>query len=383
MRLKNKEDIDSYNKGIELAHEILSILESKSEKSNLKEFPHILDWINNNPYSEDLIKKLSSEKELKRSLNRYNNNAAQQVKRFYRTIERQKFRRKALKTVISISGIAAIIILSLVLSLKQKTFITVPQTTSFASVQEITEPTLILKTGERIEIDNNNYPEQLESISQTIDPVLYNKLVIPPKCKFKLELEDGSTVFLNADSELSYPINFTGETREVILHRGEAYFEIKKDKRAFQVVIDNAKINVYGTKFNANFYSPQKIETVLFEGSLGVSFNDANETLINPGELITIDNSTGDKKIERVNTRNYLTWLNGFVSCDEEPLLLLLEQVSRWYDIQFLIDPNVNTNILVTAYFSIERPLDEILKSIEDITTVKFTKKDGGKYMVE
>lgn len=384
MKQENREDIDSYDKGIKLAHEILSLLESGSEKSDLNDLPQVLDWINNNPYSGELIEKLCDKEELQKSVNKYNNNnAAQQVKRFYNTIEKKRVRRKTLKTFIYISGVAAAIIILLFISLKQDKYTVIPQTISFAAEQKITQPTLILKTGEMVELDNNTYSQEIESISHTVDPIQLNKLVIPPKCKFRLELEDGSVVFLNADSELSYPINFSGRTRELILHRGEAYFEVVKDERPFRVTIDNAKINVYGTKFSVSYYTPQVMEAVLFEGSLGVALNNINETIIHPGELITLNSISGDKEIKAVNTRKFLTWVNGFACCDEDPLKQMLEQLSRWYDVKFLIGGNVNIKTPINAYFSIERPLSEILKSIEDITQVKFTEIEGGKYMVK
>lgn len=382
MEYINKEDRASYDKGIELAREFYSILES-NENSNLDEFPQILDWINNNPHPIDLIEKLCNEKEIEREVKNYNTNATQQVRRFYETIEKQRAKKRALKIFASISGVAAIIIIALFISLKQDKYITIPETISFASAQKITEPTLILKTGEMVELDNNNYLQQIEDISVSVDPIQHNKLVVPPKCKFRLELEDGSIVVLNADSELSYPISFKGHTRELTLHRGEAYFEVKKDERPFQVIIDNAKINVYGTKFTASHNSYPKIEAVLFEGSIGVSFNNSNETVINPGELLTLNSLSGAKRIKQVDTKKLLTWVNGFVSCDEEPLKLLLEQVSRWYDITFLIDQKVDMNILVNAYFNIERPLKEILKSIEDIANIKFTKIEEKRYTVK
>jgi len=384
MKFENQEDLIFYDKGMKLADEILSILQSSSEEKDLNDFPQILDWIRDNQYSGDLIEKLCNEDELECAIKNYNNNnAAQQVKRFYNSIEKTRIRKKILKTAISISGIAAIIILSIFLSIKQDKYTVIPQTTSFAVEQEITAPTLILNTGEMVELENSTYSKQIEVISEAIDPVQYNKLVVPPKCKFRLVLEDGSVVFLNADSELSYPISFSGNTRELILHRGEAYFEVVKDERPFHVTIGNAKVSVYGTKFNVSYHGPEKIETVLFEGSLGVALNNINETRIHPGELITLNSISGDKEIKVVNTRKFLTWVNGFVCCDEDPLRLMLEQVSRWYNVKFLIDENVDTKIPINAYFSIERPLDEIFKSIEDITHVKFTKIEGGKYMVK
>jgi transmembrane sensor len=421
MNLENKEDLLSYEKGLLLADEILSVMKSRRGKMALlhgekakgglspdgaengglspdgaengglspdgvdsEEISLIEEWIKDNPYAEELIIKLSNEKELSDMSRQFGSkNASLQVKRFYEHIERRKRRGRILRIAISVSAAAAIVFTLFFYTLHQSNRMVIPQNRSFAIKQQITQPTLILTSGERIVLDDNRYKDQIKQISQSVDPVQYNKLIVPPKTKFRLELEDGSVVFLNADSELSYPIHFTGEKRKLILHRGEAYFEVVKSDKQFEVSVDNSQIKVYGTKFNISYYTNDIMQTVLFEGSLGVSLNNINETIIHPGELITVNNITGDKEIKAVNTRKYLTWVNGFVCCEEEPLKLMLEQIARWYNVEFVIEDGVNTQVLINAYFSVERPITEILKSIEDITNVEFIKMDGGKYMVK
>jgi len=384
MNSENKEDINSYEKGVLLADEIISVLRTKSGTSDLSDFPQIAEWIEENPYAQELIDKLSNEALMARMSEQYSSrNAAKQVQRFYDSIEKRTLKRRILRISVSVCGVAAMISMFVFFVFKHDNRIVIPQSESFAIKQEITQPTLILKSGERISIDDKNYAEQIVSISQSINTAQYNKLIVPPKCKFRLALEDGSIVYLNADSELSYPIHFSEDNRRIFLNRGEAYFEIAKSKNPLEINIDNAVIKVYGTKFNVNYYSRNIIQTVLFEGSLGLALNNINETIIHPGELIIVNNISGDKEIRAVNTRKYLTWVNGFVCCDEDPLQHMLEQISRWYNVRFIVEESVNTQLLVNAYFNIERPLDEILKSIEDITHVKFIKMEGGEYMVK
>jgi transmembrane sensor len=384
MKPDNKEEILSYEKGVKLAQEILTLLRAGSEKRDLKDMPEFVEWIKENPSAGELLEKLCSEEEFTRINDQYlSKNPAPQVKRFYKSIEQKRLRRKITRLVISISSVAAIALISFYLTITVDKPVIIPQNRSFAVRQEIIQPTLILKTGERVEVDEKSYSEKIELVSRNVDPVQYNKLIVPPKCKFRLELEDGTVVFLNADSELSYPISFRGGARKIFLHRGEAYLEVVKSDKQFEISTENTRIKVYGTKFNVSHYTPDIIQTVLIEGSLGVSLNNINETIIHPGELITLNSMTGDKEIKAVNTRKYLTWVNGFVCCDEEPLKLMLEQVSRWYNVRFKIDKDVNLSIPINAYFSVERPIDEILKSIEDITNIKFTKTEEGEIIVK
>jgi len=421
MNLDNKEDNLAYEKGLLLADEILSVMRSRDGKRKMpqggeaggvlsqdgvvngkmplrgeaggvlsqdgvvnEDVSEIEEWLKDNPYAEELVNKLCSEKELTEMTREFGNkNASLQVKRFYEHIEKRRLRKRVLRIAISVGAAAAIVFTLFFYTLHQNNRIVIPQTKSFAVKQQITQPTLILTSGERIVLDDNRYKEQIKQIGQSVDPVQYNKLIVPPKSKFRLELEDGSVVFLNADSELSYPIHFSGDKRKLILHRGEAYFEVAKSDKQFEVSVDNSQIKVYGTKFNVSYYTNDIMQTVLFEGSLGVSLNNINETIIHPGELITVNNITGDKEIKAVNTRKYLTWVNGFVCCEEEPLKIMLEQIARWYNVEFVIEDGVNTQVLINAYFSVERPITEILKSIEDITNVEFIKMEGGEYMVK
>jgi len=384
MRPENKEDIQSYEKGVKLAEELLSLLRAGTDKRDLLNMPETVEWIKENPGAGDLLERLCSEEELTKMNEQYLcKNPASQVKRFYDSIERKRLRSKITRFAITVGSVAALALFSFYLTIKSEKPVVIPLTKSFAVRQEIVQPTLILKSGERVQLDEKSYDEKIGVLSQNTDPVQYNKLIVPPKCKFRLVLEDGTVVFINADSEISYPISFQGKSRKIFLHRGEAYLEVAKSDKQFEIATENTRIRVYGTKFNVSHYSQDIIQTVLIEGSLGISLNNINETIIHPGELITLNSITGDKEIKAVNTRKFLTWVNGFVCCDEEPLKQMLEQISRWYDVRFKIDPSVNIDIPINAYFSVERPLDEILKSVEDITNVKFIKTDDRDYFVK
>ncbi len=386
MKSFKQEDFRSYDEGVKIAQELFTIIKEGDESpvNSIMDSPEIVDWIENNPYSVDLIETLCSEKEIEElSLKFKNNNPIPQIERFYKTIERKKIRRRISNITLLASGVAAAIILFFNLIFTESEHLVIPQIKSTAVQNEITHPTLILNTGEIIKVDEKSYSKEIISISENIDPVQYNKLVVPPKSKFKLELEDGSVVHLNADSELSYPINFSGDSRKIILHRGEAYIEVVKSSKSFEIEVDNALVKVYGTKFNINNYSPDIVQTLLVEGSLGVSLENKNETIINPGELISLNKNTGDKTIEVVNSDKYLTWVNGFLRFDEEPLSLMLEQIARWYGVEFRVEKNVNVSSKINAFFSIERPLEEIFKSIKDIAGLEFIRKEEGIYIVK
>ena len=153
-----------------------------------------------------------------------------------------------------------------------------------------TQATLILSTGEKIQLNQDSkilqekngtivkidsaqgiqYP-QTPSVST--EELLTNKIVIPKGGEFHLTLSDGTQIWLNADSELEYPVHFTAKNREVKL-KGEAYFKVTKDAhKPFIVKAMDYTLQVYGTEFNLNAYHLDHIQVVLINGEVGSKAN--------------------------------------------------------------------------------------------------------------
>ena len=98
--------------------------------------------------------------------------------------------------------------------------------------------------------------------------MIHNRIEIPRGGEFQITLSDGTRVWLNAASELEYPVEFAADMREVKL-QGEAYFEVATDAdHPFLVRVGHYCLQVYGTKFNLNTYEPNRIEVALVEGSI-------------------------------------------------------------------------------------------------------------------
>lgn len=135
----------------------------------------------------------------------------------------------------------------------------------------------------------------------------YNKLVTPVGGEYFLVLSDGTKVFLNADSELEYPVEFTGEKRVVDL-KGEAYFEVKKDSlHPFIVRINGAEVTVLGTSFNVNTYGDDgHVYTTLVNGVVQVSSKkNGQEEVLKPGMQSVMDVQTGQLTVREVDVNAY------------------------------------------------------------------------------
>ncbi|WP_134088506.1 FecR family protein [Olivibacter sp. XZL3] len=161
-----------------------------------------------------------------------------------------------------------------------------------------------------------------------------NTLSTPKGGQYQVILSDGTKVWLNAASSLSYPTVFTGNERKVLL-KGEAYFEVaKNEKQPFKVLTDRQELVVLGTHFNINSYEDEPdIKTTLLEGSVKVSALQTKQTiLLKPGEQSALKKS-GKLKVDQINAENAVAWKSGLFQFQGSSIQEALRQMARWYDI--------------------------------------------------
>lgn len=210
---------------------------------------------------------------------------------------------------------------------------------------------LVLSTGEQIQLTKSaqEIQEQDGSVLK-IDSVMgvqydslstkraekpiYNKIVVPRGGEYFVTLSEGTKVWLDADSELEYPVFFSGDFREVKL-KGNAYFSVtKKNDKPFVVRAGEFSLKVYGTEFNVNAYDLQNIETVLVNGSIGFKANVSTpERMMEPNELAVSDSRTGLSEIHQVDIYPYIAWKNQNIVFVNERLESIMEKMARWYDV--------------------------------------------------
>ena len=159
------------------------------------------------------------------------------------------------------------------------------------------------------------------------DDVLYNTMSTPKGGQYRLALPDGTNVWLNAASSITYPTSFPGKERIVSI-TGEAYFEVTKNPaKPFIVKTFKDEIIVLGTHFNINAYSDEPLmKTSLLEGTVRI-----NNQILHPGQAFA------NGKIIQTNIEQDLAWKNGFFNFDQADIQTVMRQLSRWYniDVQF------------------------------------------------
>lgn len=201
----------------------------------------------------------------------------------------------------------------------------------------------------------------------------YNTLKTPRGGEYTVTLSDGSRVYLNAASELKYPVVFDEKKREVRLS-GEAYFEVTEDSdRPFYVVTNTVRIKVYGTAFNVNTYSTRGTQAVLVSGKVGIRGVGADkEYIMKPSELAEFDNDGMFKRIREVNIEAYTAWRDGRLVFEDESLEEILSRLSRWYNVDIFYGSEAVKNYHFTGYMEKYEDVDVILKAISKMVDVNF-----------
>ncbi len=179
----------------------------------------------------------------------------------------------------------------------------------------------------------------------TTTDVVYNTLTNPRGSKvIDMALADGSHVWLNAGSSVSFPLAFVGKERRVSI-TGEAYFEVAKNAAA-PFIVDVAgkcSIEVLGTHFNVNAYSDEaSVNTTLLEGSVKVTAQATRESkMITPGQQIQLHGN--EQLVLNANPRidQVMAWKNGYLNFENADLPMVMRKIARWYDVEVVYEGDV------------------------------------------
>jgi len=199
--------------------------------------------------------------------------------------------------------------------------------------------------------------------------VLYNTMTTPKGRQYSLVLADGSKVWLNAASSITFPTAFDGKERRVSI-TGEAYFEIAHNAQMpFTVQKGEMSIQVLGTHFNVNSYEDENsINVTLLEGLVKMTKGNVN-SFIKPGQQARLQNE-GIKLINNADINAIMAWKNGLFVFDGTDIGALMRQLSRWYDVDVVYDKKIND----VFYAEIPRntKLSDVLRALELTGQVKF-----------
>jgi ferric-dicitrate binding protein FerR (iron transport regulator) len=216
--------------------------------------------------------------------------------------------------------------------------------------------------------------------------VVYNTLSTPRGGKYDLVLADGTKVWLNSASSITYPTAFKGNDRTVSI-TGEVYFEIvHKAKQPFRVNFKGHTIEDIGTEFNINTYDDEPvIKTTLVAGSIKLS-RDSKSVTLRPGQQSITSLSNTDIEVKDADINEVTAWKNGLFKFKKAKIEDVMRQLSRWYNVdvaypygvpktvfsgEMIKDANASQILDMLAYFKVNYEIVQQTKSTEKKIIIK------------
>ena len=224
--------------------------------------------------------------------------------------------------------------------------------------------TAISKTGNGLIVKNADG-------TTAADATALNTITIPRGGKYDITLPDGTRVWLNSSSSLTFPTAFKGSERKISLV-GEAYFEVAKNKNMpFKINVNGKQVvEVLGTHFNVTAYADERdITTTLLEGSVKINYQNKS-TLIKPGEM-AVNNLGAGVTVLPADIDEVMAWKNGMFMFNNENIISTMKKISRWYDVDVVFKGNMDHVNLIGNY-SRNKSLTNLLKNIELMDKVHF-----------
>ncbi len=207
--------------------------------------------------------------------------------------------------------------------------------------------------------------------------VQQEQLSVPNGKMFKVILEDGSEVWVNSRSKITFPNRFLGNERKVVLE-GEAFFKVVKDKnRPFVVEADGLSTQVLGTEFNVKRANTDEAQVTLLSGKVKVNVDKAQFTkVLTPGEEFDRD-AKGVIKINKIDLDTYYRWYEGYFYFDQVPLGEVLREVGRWYNKDVVFENPSVDRLKIRFTADRKESLETIIELMNDFKLAKIVIRDN------
>lgn len=208
-----------------------------------------------------------------------------------------------------------------------------------------------------------------------------NTISTPNGGQWQIRLPDGSQVWLNAASSLTFPTTFNDVDKRIVKLHGEAYFEVAKDAaHPFIVISGDQSVEVLGTHFNINSYNDEpEVKTTLLEGSVKVCIKGNHRpSILQPGQQSISDHQ--QLRVKSADTDAVLAWKNGYFQFDDESINSIMRKLSRWYDVQVDYAGSLPATG-INGRISRNKNISQVIKALEATQTVHF-KMEGRRITV-
>ncbi len=373
------------------------IVKKNNDELSASEQIVLQEWLNQNAAHQEIYDELSNQDSIIKAmggLNKYpTNEALQRVKNLVAQKTTQLWPRIA---------IAAASIAAAIFGIWLYTYSPIMHSETVAGIHDIAPgkrgATLTLANGKQIKLGVSGNGELANEAGVIISKLANGQIVYQMRAQsknvlpntlstakgetYQLRLSDGSKVWLNAASSLTYAasLNENGERRVKL--DGEAYFEVAKDKsHPFIVETGTQRVQVLGTHFNINSYADEPfVATTLLEGSVKVSqFESPITRLLKPGEQAI--NKNNNIQVVNANMEQVMDWKDGDFYLNHVNFKTAMRKIARWYNVEVVYDASVSDAMESGGWISRNKKLSEVLQSIEAAGQVHF-KIEGRKIIV-
>lgn len=339
------------------------------------------EWLAESPQNAELFEKLRHGE----PANTGSVAAGFDLERFRNRTVRGLQRRKRRQVTMRIASAAAVLAIGVfsVFMLRNK------NTIDHTLVAERTHAILSLPDGRQVELHGE---ESMETVWEkytdaeaghsdgTAGPASL-RIDVPVGGEYKLRLSDGTTVWLNSETSLIYPKEFTGGERQVMLS-GEAYFDVERDEQLpFIVTVGDTRIKVLGTRFNVAAYQDKRTVTAtLLSGAVEVATPHSSVQLT-PGLQAVVTKNVSEITVSSVDTSIYSSWVEGVFKFDKMALNDIAARLSRWYDVEFVFEGGTGMERFTGGTWKYV-PLNDFLEKIEQVADVSFRMEEGKVFVV-
>ncbi|AYL94353.1 FecR domain-containing protein [Mucilaginibacter celer] len=297
---------------------------------------------------------------------------------------------------LSFAAAASVILISslVILVFREKT----PSAVVFAGSQTIkagsNQAVLTLANGKRVmlsgksEADTIRQPGTLLTVTPAglltyrspktgVTEVLVNSVETAAGGQWQLILQDGTRVWLNSRTKISYPTVFNAKERQVKLD-GEAYFEVSRDeKRPFIVTSGTQRLRVLGTHFNISAYPEDKIiKSTLLSGSVMITDTVTRaDALLKPGMQAAL--YSGTVSVKKVEADDAIDWQRGLFVFDSAELGEVMRKLSRWYGCRIIFENTADARIRIGGSVSRSASIGKVLEKVSAVGHVRFEVREN------
>jgi len=247
-------------------------------------------------------------------------------------------------------------------------------------LEDAVKKTLAVQNGASVEQNGGQLIYHADKNTADTHVMLRNSINTPRGGEYQLHLEDGTVVWLNSASSITYPVAFNGKERRVSIS-GEAYFEVAKNPHLpFIVEANGTEVKVLGTHFNVNAYADNDaVKTTLVEGAVEVSKN-GQRALLKPDQQAIAGYGSNQIQVIKVDAMEALAWKNGIFLFNNLNIKLVMKEISRWYDIEVVYRGDVTHKTFGGTISRFEN-FEQLLKTLELTGAIHF-KIEGRRVIV-